>query len=138
LNDHDRIQPQQCEVGQIILAQPFSSEMGMNQAQSAKTARSGACASEVRDEELVGVPDDDMGELASPIDEQSKLPTQLPRELANAFAELGSDEAVGWISAPVQGQKCLRLALLQALGITMKRFDNRPRSGGDGKRIRRL
>ena len=136
LDDHDRIQPQECQIGQIILAQSLSSKVGMDQAKPSKTAGARACARQVRNKELVGIPDDDMGEFPSSIDEQAELPTELSRELTQPSGKLGSDKAVGWISAPVQSQECLGLALLQALGVAMKSLDIGPRSGGEGQGIR--
>jgi hypothetical protein len=71
----------------------------------------------------MGIPHDHMADLTASIDQETKLPSELSRELRQSPGELGSDESVGWAAAPIERLKRLGCALLQPLSVAMQGLD---------------
>ena len=77
LYEHDCVEAQQAEIGEVVSRQALAPEMGVDEAQAAEAAGAGAVTTEVRDEELVGVADDHVGDTAATIDHHADLAVEL-------------------------------------------------------------
>ena len=77
-------------------------------------------ALEIRDEELVCVTDDDVGDVTSPVDHHPKLPVQRARHLRHAPTEFVGDPRLRRHAALIQRLKLSVLAWLQTLGVAVE------------------
>jgi len=88
LNDHHGIEPEQAEVGEVVVAEALSSEVGVDEANAAKAP--GACpvSLQVGDEQLMGVPDNHVADPTPAVDHHTELPVQGPRHFGQTPSEI--------------------------------------------------
>jgi len=67
----------------------------VDQAQAAEAAGAAAQAADVRQDELVGVADDDLFDASLAREENADLAPQITRRLGQVTGELGGDDVVG-------------------------------------------
>jgi hypothetical protein len=80
----------------------FSPEMDMNTPEPAKALAARTGALEVRDEDPLGVSDDDVGHHPAPIDKEGDLTAELRGELAKGSSRLPGDHSLGGDFTPVK------------------------------------
>ncbi|HEX3474009.1 MAG TPA: hypothetical protein VHT91_03150 [Kofleriaceae bacterium] len=116
------IQPQQCEVGQVVAGERLAAQVGMDQTKPAEPALSAAHTADVGQHDLRCIADEGVLDRTAAIDQH----TDLSVELGALGSELGSELAghhVGWRDAPpVQPLQRLDLARLESGEISCHLF----------------
>lgn len=95
LHDHDRVQPEKREVGEVVLRDRLAAQMRVDQAQTAKALHRAPATPKFGDEELVGVANEHPLDTATSVEQQAHLSAGLARELRHPSRELGADELFG-------------------------------------------
>ena len=84
----DQVEPEQREVDQVVARERLAAQVRVHQAQAAEAAAAGADAAEVGQHDARGVADDDVLDVAAPIDEHADLAIDLARALAQERRQL--------------------------------------------------
>src|SRR5262249_16969929 len=91
-NRCDQVEPEEREVGEVVLRQRLAAEVGVDEPEAAEAAARRTEAADVGKDELGRVPDDDVLDLTAAIDEDADLTRDLGRALAEKRRELGPDD----------------------------------------------
>lgn len=91
----DEVETEEGEVGEVVLRERLAAEVGVDEPETAKPTARGAKAADVGKDEPRRVPDDDVLNLAAPVDEDADLARYLRRDLAEEGRELGPTTSAG-------------------------------------------
>jgi len=97
--------------------------MGVDQAEALETAGGGSEAVEVRDEDVVVRPDDDIGDLAPAGDQDADLAVDLPGELRELAGQVVGDDPLRRDAPPVKLSDPFDLIRPEAGQIAVNLFD---------------
>lgn len=116
----DCIQSEQGKVGQIVLGDALTALGCDDETETPKAGGAATGSTQLRDEDLVGISNNDLLDLTPSGDQQTELPSALPAELTESSGSLRVDEGVLGNPSPVQALDSLGLVGLEALGIAVK------------------
>ena len=120
LDRDDRIQSKQCEVGQVVLGDAVTPLGRDDEAETSKARGAASCSAELWDEDLVGISDDDLLNLASAGDQQTELTPTFTAEFTEPGGSLRVDESILGNPSSVEAFDSLGLVGLEALSIAME------------------
>ncbi len=115
-----QIEAQQGEVGEVVLGEGLSLEVGMDAAQAAQAAAAEAEGGEVGDDDLAVVADDDVDDGPLAVDDHPELAAQLEGALAQVAGQFRSDQLIGGDAPAVDPLQGLELARLEAGEIAVQ------------------
>jgi hypothetical protein len=118
--DHDggdQIEAQQREVGEVVAGEGLAAQVGVDQAQAAEAAGGAAQTADVGQGDLRRVADEDVGDLAAPIDQHADLTVHRRRDLGEVAGQLGADHLGRGDPPPVDPLERLELARLEARDV---------------------
>jgi len=124
------VQPEQRQVGEVVLGERLRLEVGVHQAQPAEADLAGAGAADVGQLQLVGVADDDPLHVALAVQQHADLAVDLPRQLGEVAGQLRADDVVRADAAAVGVPQPLQLAVLEAEGVSVDVVQGRRVIGG--------
>jgi hypothetical protein len=104
LDRHHRVEPQRCEVGEVVARQRLGIDVGVQTTQSAQAAEAGAHAPPVRELDRAGIADHHVRHRPAAVHEHPHLPAGLTGEAGELAGELLGDE-------PFRGKMAARKAL---------------------------
>jgi hypothetical protein len=128
LDDHDGIQAQQAQIGEVISRESFSPQVGVDQPEPTKAARPSTVTAEVRNKELMGVAHDDVTHPPTPVHHDANLPSEAPGDLGQPTTQITAEPLLRCDAPLVEGLKLLVLAGLQARCVSVDSRDGAPRS----------
>ena len=117
---HHGIEAQQGQVCQVVFGDAFAPPCGDDQAEAPESGGPSSRTTQLGNEDLVGISDNDLLDLTAPRDQQSELPSTLAAELAKSSSRFWIDEGVLGDASPVKALDPLGLVGLQALSVAMQ------------------
>jgi hypothetical protein len=109
----DEIQPQQRQVDEVVPGQRFVPQVGVYEAQAPKAPASGPQAANLREIDPRGVADEDVLDLAPPVDQDPDLPFYLARDGAQEGRQFGRRHLRRLQAPPVDALEGVLLARLE-------------------------
>jgi hypothetical protein len=109
-----QIEPQQRQINEVVAGQRLVAEVRVHQAQPTKPATPGAQATDFREVDARGVADEDVLDLAAPVDQDAHLALDLARNAPQEGGQLSRGD-LGRLQAPaVDALQSVLLARLEA------------------------
>jgi hypothetical protein len=125
LDGSHQVQPQQCQVSQVILGQPVATKVGVQTTQSTESARPDTHAFEIGQHDAVSIAYDNVLDIAFAIDQHADLPADLGRQLGQLPGKLVSDDMSWWNAPVVQLFQAVNLIGFQSLNVAFDRANRR-------------
>ena len=113
-----QVEPEQGQVGQVILGQLLTRKVSMQAAKSPESAFSDTHALEVRKDNAASISDDDMFDVAFSVYKHAHLPVDLVRQFGELPRELLSDDLPRRDASLVELVEALNLIRLQSLYVS--------------------
>ncbi len=88
-NRRHEVQPQERQVDEIVARQRLVAQVGVHEAKAPKAPASGPKAADLREVDPRGVTDEDVLDLAAPVDQDADLSLDLARDGAQEGRQLG-------------------------------------------------
>jgi hypothetical protein len=118
-----KIEAEQREVCEVIPAEGFAVQMGMNQAQAFEACGSGTVSCKVRDNDFSVVADDDKQNVSLSADQYADLPADLTGELCQVSRQFMGEDSGGLDFSAVKLFDSLQLAGFEAGQIAINTVD---------------
>ena len=120
-----KIKAEQREVREVIPAEGFAVQVGMNQAQTFESSGCGSVSCQVGNNDLSVVADDDKQNVSLSADQHADLPADLPGELCQVSRQFMGQDSDGLYFSAVKLFDSLQLAGFEAGQIAVNLFDKR-------------
>ena len=109
LDGNDAVESKQAEVGEMVSVQTVTAKLSKNQPESTKTRLSCAGPAQIRDEDLLSISHQHMGDAAIALHHHPDSTSKLSRDLTEPASELSRDPLLGSETSPVEGLQSLDL-----------------------------
>ena len=119
LHHRHEVEPQQCQVVEIVEAEGLSLEMSVHESKAAEAPGSTAQTTDVGKHEPARVADDDVADRSVASDQNAHLAAELFGDLGEMTGELGGDDFVRRHTAPVRSLESALLRGLDALDVAV-------------------
>ena len=120
LQGGDQVQPEQGQVRQVVPGQGLAQHVGVQQAQAAEPAPTGSGATQIRDEQPLGVPDDHVGDRAAPIHQHADLSADAEGQLGQVAGQLRTDDLVGLDAPAIQVAQRPQVGRFEAIEFSVE------------------
>jgi hypothetical protein len=115
----DKVEPEEGEVGKVILVQRFILEMRMDEPESPERFFPERIIRKVGDEDSLGIPDNNVVNFPGSFDEEADLAAYLRGDLSNIAGEFRSYDFILWNPSSINPFERMNLGPFQARYISV-------------------